>query len=486
MKKAPPINAEMVNAYEHAGRMVCYWKEGKKDEVKAFVKKLGLKIEFAPPGEQFIQCSWPAPLTKQTLEQLSKSELLDFVEPDISLLKESASKGRIITLSQGTVKVERGSRGELLARPDDPDLDKLWGMKKINAFQVWGKANSTDVVIAVIDSGIDYNHPDLKANIWTNTGEIPDNGIDDDKNGHIDDFYGQDYTILKDGEPTGNPLDRYGHGTHVAGTIGAVGNNKIGIAGVNWRVRLMALKVFNDAGDAPYGSALAAAMGYAIRAKKGGQNLRVINMSLRWGSDSENLQRKFNEAEKEGIMVVCAAGNLGRGEDPKTLDNDVFPQYPASFKNANIIAVANITEGGELNKGSHYGLKSVHLGAPGTDVYSTVPTSKGSYDSFTGTSMASPHVAGAVALAWGQPKYKSLEFAALKKVILDSASPFPPLKGKSITGGVLDISFLGEPVPPIRPPTPPPPPVIVCPPPVYYCPCPPRRHIFYRFRCGRG
>lgn len=487
-KKDPPINNEMLLAYEHAGRMVCFWKDGKKEEVKKFVKQLGLNIEFAPPREKFIQCSWKSPLKKETLQQLAKSDLLEFVEPDVSLLADKAHQGRIIELPQGVVRFNRSPDG-LQALPDDPDLAKLWGMKKIKAYEAWSKANSTDVVVAVIDSGFDYNHPDLKANIWTNTGEIPGNGIDDDKNGHIDDFYGQNYTVLKDGEPTGDPIDGDGHGTHVAGTIGGVGNNKIGVVGVNWRVRMMALKVFDNKGGAPYGTALAAAMGYAIRAKtQGGQNVRVMNMSLRWGADSGNLQLKFNEAEKEGIIVVCAAGNLrvDLGEDPKTVDNDQFPQYPASFKNKNVIAVANITEQGELNRGSHYGLKSVHIGAPGTDVWSTVPISKGSYASFTGTSMASPHVAGAVALVWGQPRYKAFNFQSVKQLILDNAQKFPPLEGKSITGGVLDISFLGDkerPVP--QPPPPGAPPIIICPPPTFYCPCPPHRHIFYRFRCGR-
>jgi len=483
--KNPPVNAEMVNAYEHAGRMVCYWKPGKKKEVDELIKKLGLVVEFAPPGEQFIQCSWKAPLAKEVLEKLSKSELLEFVEPEVSLIQEKAGVGRVIEFESGTIRAGTSPSGNLMATPEDPDLNKLWGMKKIRAYDAWSKVRTTDVTVAIIDSGIDYNHPDLKANIWTNTAEIPGNGKDDDNNGIVDDFYGPDYTVLKSGVPTGDPLDGNGHGSHVAGTIGAVGNNKVGVAGVNWRAKLMALKVFNEKGEAPYGSALAAAMGYVIRAKAGGENVRVMNMSLRWNTDSINLRKKFDEADKAGIIVVCAAGNLQPGEDPKFLDNEQHPQYPASFEHENVISVANITEQGDLNKGSHFGSKSVDLGAPGTDIYSTYPVSKGSYASLTGTSMASPHVAGSVALIWGMSEHKNSEYKKVKQLILDKTSAFNPLKGKSVTGGVLDLGFLGE-LKPTPPPTRPNPPhvVIICPPPRCYIPCPPRPHQYYRFRCG--
>lgn len=471
------VTPEVLNAYEHAGRMVCVWKkaDGKRERIKDLIKEVGLEIEFEPPNEPFIQCKWNPPLQKSTLEGLMKSPDLDYIEPDITLLAENATQGRVIEFASGT-PVTVTANGRLLTTPDDPDINKCWGLKSINAPTAWTCVNSTSVIVATIDSGIDYEHPDLKANVWTNTGEIPGNNIDDDKNGHIDDFYGQNYTVLKNGAPTGDPMDGLGHGTHVAGTIGAVGNNKQGIAGVNWRVQIMALKVFSDDGKAPYGSALRTAIGYAMRNKA-----KVINMSLSWGSDSQLLAQRFDEAEKAGILMVCSAGNLNPMDDPKTVDNDAIPQFPASFPNDNILSVANITEQEQLSNRSHFGAKSVDLGAPGTDVYSTYPVSKGSYNSLSGTSMASPHVAGAAALIWGQKSNAASDYKAIRKLVLDNVRATPTLSGKSVTGGTLDIGFLCKTT------APPPgqkPPVVRCPPPRCWVPCPPRRHLFYRLICA--
>ncbi|QDU76900.1 Major intracellular serine protease precursor [Bremerella volcania] len=472
------ITDEVLAAYEHAGRMVCVWKKGKKKEsleMLAQMEKEGkLRVIHKLETTPIAFCDWKPPLQQATLVQLQKSPMLDYVEPDLTLVKDNPTKGREIVFPNGTPKTVV-SKGVVLTTPDDPEIAKLWGMDSIKAKKAWTCANQTDVVVAVIDSGVDYNHPDLKANVWVNTGEIPNNGVDDDSNGHKDDYYGLNFTQLP---PTTDTLDRYGHGSHVAGTIGAVGNNKLGVAGVNWRVQVMGLKVFDDAGTAPVGSALASAIDYAVARK-----VRVINLSLRWGSERAFLKRVIDGAEDKGVLIVCSAGNLNRGDDPRTIDNDVVPQFPASFPNDNVIAVANITEREQLNASSHFGLRSVDLGAPGTDIYSTVPTSvkASGYDSYTGTSMASPHVAGAAALIWGHKRYSSGDFKAIRKLLLDNARSIPALSGKCVTGGTLDIGFLCKQSPP---PIGKKPPIVICPPPRCYIPCPPRRHVFYRFRCG--
>lgn len=469
------VNQQVLDAYEHAGRMVCVWKKGTKaDAMKAIAGiEQFTKVEYSDPLRLAV-CEWKPPLAKETLIALMKSDALQYVEPDTSLIANNPSQGRFIDYPQGTPKTVVVN-GALLTTPEDPDVgpNRLWGMKSINAYKAWTCANTTNVVVAIIDSGIDLKHPDLEANVAVNTGEIPNNGIDDDKNGFVDDVYGMNFTQLP-ALPEVN--DELGHGSHVAGTIGAVGNNKIGIAGVNWRVQMLPIKVFGDKPSAPPGSDLARAIGYALTRKS-----RVINLSLTWNSNREFLQRAIEAAEENGVLIVCAAGNLAPNADPKVRNNDDFPNFPASFPNANIVAVANITEMEQLNGGSHFGLKSVDLGAPGTDIYSTVPTriKADGYDSYTGTSMATPHVAGAVALIWGQKSYATADFKEVKKVVMENARPIPALAGKCVSGGTLDIGFLCK----ATPPTGKTPPVVICPPSRCYIPCPPRRHIFFRLRC---
>lgn len=470
------INDDMLAAYEHAGRMLCVWKKGKKDLALAEIARLGkLRVLQSGTSIPFVVCDWTPPLTKETLGALKKSPLLDYVEPDLSLVQDAPKEGRFIEFANGTVKTDVVG-GRVLATPDDPDINKLWGLKSIHAPQAWVGPFESKALVAIIDTGVDIDHPDLMANLAVNTGEQKGNGVDDDKNGFVDDLYGANFTALPS---NGNVQDGQGHGTHVAGTVGAVGNNKIAVAGVCWRVPIVVAKVFNDDGDAPLASALILAIDYAIVRKA-----RIINLSLGWTDQRGALKLAMDSAEASGILVVCAAGNLRPNQNAAERDIDAFTSYPGSYTNENLLVVANVTEQGHLNQGSMFGATSVDLGAPGTDIVSTYPRSKApsGLKALTGTSMASPYVAGAAALILGSPQHQQLGSKELKSLILKRVRPFPELQGRSVSGGVLDIEFLG---PQAAPSPAQKPPIVKCPPPRAFVPSPPKPHSSYRLHCGR-
>lgn len=268
--------------------------------------------------------------------------------------------------------------------PNDFEFENLYGLHNtgkhvgtpgadIKAPEAWTiTTGSKNVIVAVIDTGIDYFHEDLRDNIWTNQDEIPGNGLDDDRNGYIDDFYGYDF-VTQDQDP----MDDHMHGTHVAGTIGARGDNQIGVVGVCWEVSLMALKAFDERGGGTLAEALEA-IDYAIA-----NGARVINASWGVGEKSRALEDAMLEAEKNGVLIVAAAGNE-RTDDPA---------FPASIET--VLAVA-ATDASDFRAGfSNHG-NWVDLSAPGADILSTVLD--GDYDRSSGTSMAAPHVTGVAAL----------------------------------------------------------------------------------------
>jgi subtilisin family serine protease len=287
--------------------------------------------------------------------------------------------------------------------PNDLDFGKLWGLSNtgqkgerdsdyqvgtvgvdLHVLPVWkqGFYGSRDILVAVIDSGIDLSHPDLVQNIYTNPGESGDkanNGIDDDGNGFIDDVHGWNFVAKNN-----NPTDDMGHGSHCSGTIGGVGNNNIGIAGVNWKVSILPIKFLTATGSGNIADAVEA-INYARKMKA-----RVMNNS--WGSPaagSEILKKAIQAASDSGILFVAAAGNDG-------LNNDVEMFYPATYPIKNIISVAASSNQGKLAYFSNYGPKTVHVVAPGMGIYST--SKNGQYAFLSGTSMATPHVAGLAAL----------------------------------------------------------------------------------------
>jgi subtilisin family serine protease len=251
--------------------------------------------------------------------------------------------------------------------PDDPYFDRLWGLQNIDAVLAWDiSVGEADVVVAVIDSGVDYDHEDLSANMWQNTDEVPGNRIDDDGNGYVDDVYGYDFAADNSGSNDSDPMDIETHGSHVAGTCAAIGNNGIGITGVAWNAKIMALKGMRPDGYL-YDSDTMEAIEYTILMKERGVNVVVINASYGStdGSQTDPINDIIAEAGRAGIVFVAAAGNEG-------VDNDVTPQYPASYGAPNIISVAASNPYDDLATFSNFGASSVDLAAPGERIFSTV------------------------------------------------------------------------------------------------------------------
>ncbi len=314
---------------------------------------------------------------------------------------------------------------------DDARYGDLWGLHNtgqgkvdadIDAPEAWEiTTGSSNVVVAVIDSGVDYNHPDLVNNMWVNPGEIAGDGIDNDKNGFIDDVHGWDFV---DNDNT--PMDGNGHGTHVAGTIGAEGNNGSAVTGVNWDVSLMALRTLNDSGRGSSADGIAA-INYATMMAERGTNVRVMNASWGGGGRSFTMESAIDKAGDAGILFVAAAGNDSN-------DNDVSPTYPATLNGDSIISVAATKKDDTLAGYSNYGATTVHLGAPGSRILSTY--TGGGVKWLNGTSMAAPHVSGVAALAWAANPDATV--AEVRDAILSGVDLLPALEGKTVSGGRLN------------------------------------------------
>ena len=242
------------------------------------------------------------------------------------------------------------------ATPDDTDYANLWGLSQINAPAAWDvETNCTSVVVAVIDSGVDYTHPDLAANIWSNTDEIADNGLDDDNNGKIDDVRGWDFVFNNN-----DPMDFFGHGTHVAGTIGAVGNNAQGVTGVCWQAKIMPLRVFDVFGIGTVADVIEA-MDYARQ-----NGARIVNASYAGPDFSQAESDGIAQLNSAGVLLIAAAGN-------ESVDIAQTPSYPASYDLPNIIAVAATDKSDLLAPFSNFGKSKVLVAAPGIDIFSTIP-----------------------------------------------------------------------------------------------------------------
>ena len=415
---------------------------------KAFFKKAGLvalisfctlqanaEHEFVP-GQYIVKLKAQASkIQSSDLEHILGAKIIQKLSEESQSILVQRSEVELKTFAiqqmQESALVEYAEPNYIyrhFATPNDAEYAQLWGMNNtgqkdpagvvgragidINAEKAWDiTTGSKDVIVAVIDTGVVYNNPDLKDNMWQNPNEIAGNGIDDDKNGYVDDVYGID-PANRDGDP----LDDHGHGTHVAGTIGASGNNASSVVGVAWNVRIMAIKFLTAQGSGNTANAILG-IDYAVN-----NGAKILNNSWGGGAFSQALADAIQRAADKNVLFVAAAGN-------SSSNNDSDPTYPATYDKANIVSVAAFTNQAELANFSCYGKKTVHIAAPGKNILST--TTDG-LKSWSGTSMASPHIAGVAALLLShEPDLSALD---LKARMLTTARPMTSLRGRVATG----------------------------------------------------
>lgn len=373
--------------------------------VKTSLKFSGLQYERLSPNSLFIKDR----RDKDVPKRYSRN----------SSLCRKAKIRRIKKASRGYVLCVANDALTLTATPNDVWFSYQYGPQLLSAPNAWDVTTGNSELLAlVIDTGIEVHHPDLAANVWVNPNEIPNNGRDDDVNGYIDDVHGIN-AITR----VGSGIDDNGHGTHVSGIIGAVGNNTIGIAGVAHRVKLVSAKFLSSSG---IGSSLNAirAINYGIELKKKGHNVVVMNNSYGSSVFSKPFLDAVKAAESVGILFVASAGNSAS-------NNDVRPSYPASYQAGNVISVASVTSSSSLSSFSNFGANSVHIAAPGSGILSSVLNHQYSYKS--GTSMAAPHVSGLSILT---KSVCDLSVSDLRSNILNNG-----LKVSSLTGRVSSASI---------------------------------------------
>lgn len=407
----------------------------------------------AVPGEFIVKMK--TPISSQSLSVLSAE--LGYIKDVIPNQNIVVIKRPVFEIQSNVVKyiaqhpdveiIEPNFIYRISKTPNDPMLGQLWGLKNIGqpdsqkrdgvagvdigAEAAWEiQTGSRDVIVAVIDTGVDYNHPDLKDNMWTNEPELKGQaGVDDDGNGIVDDIYGASFVTAT--APTGDPLDDHGHGSHCSGTIGAKGDDGKGIVGVAWNVRIMGVKFLSANGSGSLEGALKA-IDYATS-----KGAKVLSNSWGGGGYSETLKQAIERSNTAGALFVAAAGNESNNNDSK-------PTYPATYDVPNVISVAAIDNRGQIASFSNYGQTKVHVGAPGVNVYSSVKN--GRYDSWSGTSMAAPHVSGMAALlASNEPTLTGIQ---MKERIMATSKPLSGLRGKAKAGLADAYAMLTNTTPP--------------------------------------
>ena len=351
----------------------------------------------------------------QAVRDLERDPTIEFVEPNWIYQHQATSDDPYYT---------NGSLWGMYGNDTSPS--NLYGSQ---AGEAWAsRTDCSSVYVGIIDEGIQFSHTDLKDNIWTNPHDTVD-GVDNDNNGYVDDTHGWDFAGNDNTIYDGGNGDK--HGTHVAGTIGAKGGNKIGVAGVCWNIKLISVKFLGKNGGTTANAIKA--VNYVTDLKtRHGLNIVATNNSWGGGGYSIGLYDAIGRAGDANILFVAAAGNSG-------VNMESSPQYPASYDKANIISVAAIDKSGNLASWSNYGKTSVDLGAPGVSIWSTVPGKNGSstYSSYSGTSMAAPHVTGAAALY--SATHPNATAADIKGAILSAVAQPGLLSGKTVTGGILNI-----------------------------------------------
>lgn len=385
------------------------------------------KVELITPESQAFLVTKPAVETADySMQSLRQAPGVQYVEPNYIY--------KIVGTFEGTPNDARfgelwgmNNTGQLTpgnSQEGTPDVQGVAGVD-IGAMQAWMiETGSKDVKIAVIDTGVDYTIPDLADNVWTNEAELNGKpGVDDDNNGCIDDIHGCNFVAN-----SGDPKDDHGHGSHVSGTIGASGNNGIGVAGVVWHTSIVGVKFLDAQGSGSLDNAVKA-IDYATRV-----GVKIMSNSWGGGGFSQTMLDSINRAKDAGILFVAAAGNEGA-------DNDTQPAYPASYQADNIISVAAVDAAGNLADFSCFGKTTVHVAAPGVHVLSNVPTATDptGFASWSGTSMATPHVSGVAALLMSQ--HPEQNYATIKARIMAGARPLAGLRGKTITGGMLNAYY---------------------------------------------
>ncbi|BDY13465.1 S8 family serine peptidase [Hydrogenimonas cancrithermarum] len=346
------------------------------------------------------------------------------------------------------IAVSPNYRRRLSTIPNDPDFQKQWGLRNtgqevegesgspgadIHVENAWDlTVGSSDVVVAILDTGIDYRHSDLRENIWVNGEEMAGiEGVDDDGNGYVDDIYGYDFAAQPDGENDPDPMDTHGHGTNVAGIVGAVGDNGIGISGVDWHIKMMAVKVLRPDGYI-YDSDVLEGIEYLLVMKEKMVNLVAVNASFgsRSGNQDDPLHLAIEALGDAGILFCAAAGNSGRNND------GFFAEFPASYNAKNIVSVAATDRNDSLASFSNYGKESVDIAAPGVDILSTLPDE--SYGFISGTSEATPFVTGTVGLV--ASLYPDENATIRKARILKKAETLANLENRTATSGRLNAA----------------------------------------------
>lgn len=407
------------------------------------------------------------------------SEWVEYVQPNykIKLIENYQTQDPILLNKISTLaeepKVTRPDNPAIPSVPqvtagEDPLFNKQWGMIDNHVKEAWETVSLTPyllnpITVAVIDTGVDYTHEDLLLNMWRNPGETgldangnnkETNGIDDDNNGYIDDVVGWDF-VSNDNKPYDlavEPLDLLkgggnpGHGTHCAGNVGATANNNKGVVGVAPNAKIMALRFISEKG--------AGTTADAIKAIKYAVDNGALVTSNSWGSEGEDpndkvenqaLRDAIQYAEDKGTLFIAAAGNGHQGVGYNN-DTDARPAYPSSYDHESIISVAAIDVNNQLGSFSNWGARTVDIGAPGVKVFSTTVGNKysdmvldimGFTVTWDGTSMATPHVAGAAALYWSA--YPEKNWREVKAAILNSAKAIPALSGKTTSNGKLDV-----------------------------------------------